>query len=160
MTRIERLWFILLSILTALSLAMMLTLSLMPPSINAENTEAAGDIVGSIVDKESVMGEFLQTNISNIAHFCEFFVYGTEIALLYFLLKRRRNIPIVYPLLIALSTALLDETLQIFSGRHASVTDMWIDLLGFSASFLTVVFIKCILTRISAQNEKRKKSNG
>jgi len=43
--------------------------------------------------------------------------------------------------LVGVATPLIDETIQIFSGRGPALTDVWIDVLGYSLGAITVFLI-------------------
>ncbi|MBE6936958.1 MAG: VanZ family protein [Ruminococcaceae bacterium] len=77
--------------------------------------------------------------IRKLAHVSEFALLAIELTVI----SRRffKKIPLPFlPLSAGLLTALCDETLQIFSNRGASVTDVWVDgiglLLGTAAGML------------------------
>ena len=142
----RRIFTLALSVAVGLTLAMIFTLSLMPPSINAGNIEAAGDLVGSVVGEGSAIGGFILQNISSLAHLFEYFVLGVEIGLLFVFALGVRGYSPIMPV-VALGVPFLDETLQIFSGRHASVADMWVDVCGITAGYFFVRIIGCVIKR-------------
>ncbi|MCR5726952.1 MAG: VanZ family protein [Lachnospiraceae bacterium] len=102
-----------------------------------------------LTDLESQSAEFI--NISNIfrkfAHFIEYAVLGFEFGLLVIFVgkKRKTRLRDIYrfaanTVFAGILTALLDETIQIFSGRGPEVKDVWIDTTGFLTGE-AVVFI-------------------
>ena len=151
----RRIFTLALSIAVGLTLAMIFTLSLMPPSINSGNLEAAGDLIGTVVGEGSALGGFLRENISNLAHLFEYFVLGVEVGLLFLIIAPARK---YYSFLLsaALAVPFADETLQIFSGRHASISDMWIDVVGITAGFFTAVLLDFLKKRYT--NRKNRKN--
>lgn len=88
--------------------------------------------------------------VRKTAHFIEFASLGvlTSLLLVYkrISLSKLRDI-----LFIGIMIALLDETIQIFSHRTSSVSDVWIDAAGFMIGTAAVLFIKYL------QLKKRKK---
>ena len=76
-------------------------------------------------------GNVTEHLVRKLAHFCEFFVLGAELLLFFALSKSRKN-----AFLLALShglfTALMDETIQIISGRGPMIQDVWLDVCGFA----------------------------
>ena len=90
----------------------------------------------------------MQKNLRKIGHFVEFAILGTEVALfvLFFARKLRYGI---FSLIFSPLVALFDETIQIFSNRGPSITDVWIDTAGFISFgalvyllYFTVIFTK------------------
>ena len=89
-------------------------------------------------------GNVTEHLVRKLAHFCEFFILGIELQLFFSLLKSRKS-----AFLLALShglfTALVDETIQIFSGRGPMIQDVWLDFSGVivgSLIALAVIMIK------------------
>ena len=52
-----------------------------------------------------------------------------------------------FPLILfaGMSSALIDETIQLFTGRTSSVIDVWIDLMGFATGILLTAGISALL---------------
>lgn len=82
--------------------------------------------------------------VRKAAHFTEFAVLGTELAVLKHRLIRP---PFTAALLSGLLVALTDETLQLFSGRTSSVTDVWIDFSGVVCGMLMVAAVCFVISR-------------
>ncbi len=100
------------------------------PEKSSADSDAVGGWVGEIIPPQTPVGGFVQINLRKIAHFTEFAVLGFETALYMILFCRKPNpILLTYPL--SVIVAFFDETIQIFSGRGPSVSDMWIDVSGF-----------------------------
>lgn len=118
-------------ILIALTLVFLFVQSLLPPDISRAESEGVADAVGTVVSPDTGFGAFLAAHIRDIAHFTEYGVLGTEIALyIFFFTADKKRLAALSPLG-ALAIGFLDETLQIFSGRVADVVDVWLDLSGF-----------------------------
>lgn len=110
--------------------------SLMPGEVSG----AFSDWVGSLL--QHILGRAVETDaghgvLRKLAHGTEYMALGAELAVLLGLrLKKEWS-------LIALggvSTALLDETIQLFvSGRSGQIRDVWIDLGGFTVGVLLVL---------------------
>jgi VanZ family protein len=113
---------------------------------NAES-ESIADIIKPIVDSQNkISSETFNDIIRKAAHFTEFALLGTLIMLLRIALKKP---PIFTMLFISLSTAVTDESIQIFNGRTDSVRDILLDFGGaltgiiISAGiYFIVLFIK------------------
>lgn len=81
--------------------------------------------------------------IRKLAHFTEFFVLGVELEL--FLKKK-----FLWAAGTGFFVAFMDETLQMFSGREAMISDVWLDFFGC----ITAIAVVILLLRLT-----RKKKN-
>jgi VanZ family protein len=100
-------------------------------------------------------GNVTEHFIRKLAHFTEFFGLGLELMLFMRLefLKIKPVLP-VNAWVFGTFCALIDETIQLFSGRGPAVQDVWLD----SAGCLTGVLI--MLAGIMLADKKNKKKNG
>ena len=120
----------LLILLIALTVGFIFTQSLLPKETSKKESDAVGDIIAEIIPPDTPTGDYVQKHVRKIAHFVEFMALGAETALyVIFFMKKKKLFALSYP--IALIIAFFDETIQIFSGRGPSVTDVWIDFSGF-----------------------------
>lgn len=107
--------------------------SLMPGDVSGSFSDWVSGILSHIfggVDTESGHGV-----LRKLAHGTEYLVLGVE---LFLLLRRSRRSPLSMVALCGATTALVDETIQLFvEGRCGAVQDVWIDLGGF--------FVGCLL---------------
>lgn len=83
--------------------------------------------------------------VRKLAHFLEYAVEGILTVFLFWAFKISVRKDVYAGMLLGVMTALIDETIQLFSaGRDGAVGDVWIDLggfvLGFSLSALWIVF--------------------
>lgn len=115
-------------------------------------------------DQSSVQSELVRSKLSyifdkipldvrKIAHLAEFALLGTECTVFVLLNKKSIKDCVFFGLI----TAFTDETLQLFSqGRGASITDMHIDLCGYTAAVAVTLgaytAIKALKTR-KGQND-------
>ena len=85
-------------------------------------------------------GNVTEHLVRKLAHFCEFFILGIELQLFFSLLNSRKS-----AFLLALShglfTALVDETIQIFSGRGPMIQDVWLDFSGVTVGSLIALAV-------------------
>lgn len=130
-----------------LTLAFIFIQSSLPPSASGSEIDAVGGAMGNIFSADSAFGAFLQRNVSNIAHFCEYGVLGAQISIGIFMWFNERLRWSAVSLFAAVSVSFLDESVQILSGRHASVVDMWIDVLGYSVFYMLAALIFAIIRR-------------
>lgn len=103
---------------------------------------------------EAVTGNVtLPRDIRDIAHIVEFSVLGIELALL---LKGRR---ILHRLLRAISycgfVALLDESIQYFSGRAPQVVDIWYDIIGSAIGVFIGVLAILVVNSLRKPKEQK-----
>ena len=147
---------IILSITFFLNLAFIFVHASFPPSVSGAEIDAVGGALGGVFSPTSGFGAFLQRNVGNIAHFCEYGLLGGQIAIAVFLWSCKKVKTAAMSLGLAGAIAFLDETVQIFSGRHSSIVDMWIDVMGFSFALMLVLLL---LFSVDAIKKKRAKSS-
>lgn len=121
-------------------------------SENEENNTAAD----SQVKEHGKFATYFMKHIRKIAHFTEHGIFGLEVFFLAFVIekligKRKKILPLTpMTLLVCLNAGILvafiDESIQLLSGRTASIRDIWLDLSGFAA-FLALCFIITFIVR-------------
>lgn len=80
--------------------------------------------------------------IRKLAHFCEYMLEGFLLMLCLRVYTRHFVKHMSWPILAGLLTALVDETIQLFSpGRSSQVTDVWIDFGGVMTGLLVGMFV-------------------
>lgn len=139
--RIEysRIFKIALICLIAATLAFIFIQSMLPPEVSKAESDTVGEIIEEIIPPETPPGEYVQKNLRKIGHFVEFAILGAEISLFVLLFARKLRYGI-FAVVFSPLVALCDETIQIFSKRGPSVTDVWIDTAGF-VSFGALVYL-------------------
>lgn len=128
---------IMLILLIIANLAFIYTQSLLPPEKSTEQSESVGGIISEIIPPDTPEGKFVLANLRKIAHFTEFASLAFFTAL-YIVIYERRVSVIAFSFPTALILAFFDETLQYASGRGPSISDVWIDFLGFVS--ISVIF--------------------
>lgn len=106
--------------------------------------EVVKPILEPIVGKGNVTDHLVR----KLAHFAEFGALGCELMLLSSIRKRRGIQPIVNCLFAGLSTAVVDETIQIFSNRGSQVQDVLLDFAGAVTGILFILLIHWLDTAI------------
>lgn len=77
-----------------------------------------------------------------LAHITEFTVFGIVLTIM---LKGMMRVSCGWVLLAGMSTALADETIQLFTGsRTSNVKDVWIDMSGFCTGVIIVMLVMLI----------------
>ena len=95
--------------------------------------------------------------IRKAAHAVEFFVLGTELSLLFFVLLKTRKLYSVWNVLsIVLCTAVADESIQILSGRGPRVQDILLDFSGGAVAMLLFFILFLIVCAVKTAVQKRK----
>lgn len=122
-------------LLLLLNLAFIFIQSAKPPEESAQTSDKVGEIVEEYIPPETKPGAFIQLHLRKIAHFVEFATLGL-LSSVYVIFLGESVKRVALSVAFAPSVALLDETIQIFSGRGSSVKDVWIDSLGFFTAAL------------------------
>ena len=138
-----------------LNLAFIFVHASFPPSVSGAEIDAVGGVIGGIISPNGGFGAFLQRNVGNIAHFCEYGLLGFQIAIGIFLWSGQKVKTAAVSVCLAAAVAFFDETVQIFSGRHSSILDMWIDVFGFS--FVLTVLLSAL---VAIKVVKKKRAEG
>ena len=109
---------------------------------------------------EIFMGEGNVTEhfIRKLAHFTEFCALGTEVMLyLYMVLKLSKPLNMANSWVFGTMCALIDETIQIFSGRGPAIADVWLDSAG---CFTGVIIITCVIIIYERKKDKKNRTPG
>ena len=131
--------------------------SALPPEISSAESNKVGDIIEEIIPPETPQGQFVQKNLRKLAHFTEFFIIGT-FTTIYVLVYMRKKSAFCVHIPFGIFVGLLDETIQIFSGRGPSVTDVWIDSLGYVTATAIVALLLLSAFFIHRWIKRRKSS--
>ena len=94
-------------------------------------------------------------DIRKLAHFAEFFVLGIQFAWLRFLLWPIRRFPVLFPVLLSLMAAGIDEALQFINRRGPSLTDVGIDWLGALSGMFIFWVISTLVLRLRRGKEAK-----
>ncbi len=145
----RRLWNILLGILLSATLCFIWGNSLLPREDSTALSIGLFDRLKPFL--RALRLEFVDEHmLRKLAHFGEFALLGLELAALFFLNRGRSLRSACLSALCALAAASMDETIQMFSNRSATVKDV---LLDFSGA-LTAILLLWLLTA------RRHKENG
>ncbi len=135
----KKLW----AALILLALAFIWGNSLLPPQKSWEVSDAVQKILSYFTPVGSPSGGadgFWGVAVRKLAHFTEFFVLGGLLRLRF---RGQQKAPWL-PLLAGLLAALVDETIQYYTGRTSLVFDVWIDFCGVGIGTMAVAFAeKC-----------------
>ncbi len=146
-------------ILIFLTLGFIWTNSLLNGSLSKKESDTVYDstmeVVGGVVGesgKDSIKTVITPFVFRKMAHGTEFAVLGVEVFVLYVLISRYRFGRIPEMLCVGLTVALIDEFIQSFSDRVASLTDVAIDFSGFTFAVLVSAFVLFLIKRRRKKN--------
>ena len=116
------------------------------PSIESKISDAAKERLNN-----SEWTDELRTFIRKMAHALEFFTLGVLALLVLGAVggwHRWERLAAV-----GLATALIDETIQIFSKRTSVLSDVWLDMAGFAAGALLAAGVAALVARRRAKRQ-------
>lgn len=97
----------------------------------------------------SLQSLFTMHVIRKLAHFAEFALLGFWWMLCLRVYTRHWVRQVSWPVLACLLTALLDETIQVYSsGRSSQLSDVWLDFAGALAGLLCGLLLLCLCRMI------------
>lgn len=92
------------------------------------------------------LGPLSEHLVRKLAHFCEFTLEGFLLMLCLRVYTNRFVRHVSWPLLGGMTTALMDETIQLWSpGRSSQVRDVWIDMAGVVFGIFVALVLLLIL---------------
>ncbi len=127
--------------------------SLLPPSESSEQSDAVGGFIESILPEGAPITEFLVENVRVAAHFAEFFALGSFVALILVFFSCRPIILAVPSVAAGIFVGLLDETVQIFSGRGPEIFDVWVDAFGYFTATAVVISVYFVIALVRRKRE-------
>ena len=124
-----------------------------------ESTEESGsffEILGPFFEVFVGKGNVTELFIRKLAHFTEFFGLGLELKLFMkqVLIKAPKAVRFMNAWIFGTMCALIDETIQIFSGRSPMIQDVWLDSAGCFCGVIVMSLIVMII------DKKRSGKNG
>lgn len=118
-------------VLLVLTVAFIWVHSAMDPETSANESGWVKKIMEPFLEIFVGKGNVTEHLVRKLAHFSEFALLGAELLLYVSLCRCSRSFSnAAYSCNFALITAVIDETIQIFSGRGSSLKDVWLDFAG------------------------------
>jgi len=122
--------------------------SFLPADLSSAQSGWVVGMVQSILDLFNIeVGlDILSLWVRKLAHFTEFMILG--ILWFFTIHEHQSNIKksVIYVIIISISTAILDETIQLFSeGRAFQILDIGIDTLGVLFGLLLCLMFKVLI---------------
>lgn len=130
-------------ILVLLTLAFIWGQSCLPTAASRKESLGILELLQPYLELIFGKGNVTHYFIRKLAHFIEFFLLGCFLSAL-FPLTWKMRIPAMG---LALLAGLLDETIQIFSGRGDQISDVWLDFSGAAAGILLSTLLFLLLRR-------------
>ena len=118
--------------------------SALPPAQSTEQSDKVSDIITSIIPEDTSLGKFIIEYIRKIAHFTEYGFLGIQVALYVMIFGQKRLRSALFGYIIPFFVGFVDETVQIWSDRGPSISDVWIDIGGFF-TFSTLAYAVIVL---------------
>ncbi len=119
--------------------------SMQTGAISSARSQAVTAMVNSFLGKFG-LGPLSEHIVRKLAHFSEFLLEGFLLMLCLRVYTRHFVRHVSWPLLGGMSTALMDETIQLtIPNRTSSVTDVWIDMAGVVAGLFVALIILLIV---------------
>lgn len=138
---------IILIITIAATLAFIWSNSLQASKPSNEVSNTIANTVKPVIDPNNAMQQKdFYYIIRKSAHFFEFLLLGSQLVLLKILSKKPQIFTVLF---IALTAAVTDESIQIFTGRTDKVSDILIDFIGALCGMLIagLLFAVCLLIK-------------
>ena len=145
-------------ICTVLTLLFIWVQSVLPGDISSQQSGFVMGIVRPFLELFTGKGNVTEHLVRKLAHFTEFSVLGVEAGFIFGFYLRERSSNMWSALLKAVAScafaALIDETIQVFSGRGPAITDVWIDTAGAALGAAIVLLILSLVKKGRKANER------
>ena len=129
-----------LTVVIVVTLAVIWGHSLLGREASSEESSFVMALLTPLLELFVGKGNVTEHLVRKLAHFCEFFILGIEIQLFFSLLNSKKS-AFLLALSYGLFTALVDETIQIFSGRGPMIQDVWLDFSGVTVGSLIALAV-------------------
>ncbi len=113
-----------------------------------ESGEQSGEVYSAFTPLLNFIfgeGTITHSMFRKLAHVFEYFVLGVQAFTLILVIKGLKWITLLLGLPFGIFVGVIDECLQLISKRGASVTDVFIDLIGFILSGLIMAILTLII---------------
>lgn len=117
--------------------------------LSKEMSHAISSLVASFIGGGSGTGDEGHHIVRKLAHFIEFTALGATGHLFFESLMPDKHKRYITLALIGVATPLIDETIQIFSGRGPALSDVWIDIAGYTLGALVVFAVLYVVSKAS-----------
>lgn len=150
---------IVLGVLCILMLIFIFGNSILPPDLSGKISSAVGEILASFLGTGNATQTVGGMSVRKVGHLVEFSALGVAVSLLLYEMVKGAYIRCSTVTLAGLLVPVVDETLQLFSGRGSALTDVWIDVCGYAfgvgVACIALFFAKQLKRRVKNNNKKR-----
>ncbi len=129
--------------------------SLLSPDFSARISQAVGELLARLFGKGDGGATLGGLPVRKVAHFVEFCALGAVASLLLRATVPSWLIRLSTEAFVGLLVPVIDETLQIFSGRGSSLRDVWIDVSGYVFGCALIYLCVFLIEKIKNKSEKR-----
>jgi len=144
---------IILTILAVLTIAFIFIRSMQSMEDSSNESRWVMELLRPLLSPIVGPENFTENLVRKLAHFTEFAALGAELMGLLITWRRVKLQGYVNVIFMAMGTALLDETIQIFSGRGPAIVDVWIDTAGAVFGIIVVSVIRLIIKSAHKSNK-------
>lgn len=125
--------------------------SLLSTELSSQLSQTVGELLAGILGKGNSTETVGGLSVRKLAHFAEFFALGAAIMSLLTVSVKGLYKRYSSATFLGLFVPVIDETIQIFSGRGSSLRDVWIDVCGYALGCIlvcvTFFFVEKLKTR-------------
>lgn len=144
---------IILTILAVLTIAFIFIRSMQSMEDSSNESRWVMELLRPLLSPIVGPENFTENLVRKLAHFTEFAALGAELMGLLITWHRVRLQGYINIIFMAMGTAMLDETIQIFSGRGPAIVDVWIDTAGAVFGIIVVSVIRLIIKSAHKSNK-------
>ena len=128
---------------------------MLSPEVSSAFSSRAGELLAGLIGEGDATQTVGGISVRKLGHFVEFFALGAIIISLLFVWVEGLYMRCSIATFAGLFVPVVDETIQLFSGRGSSLRDVWIDVGGYvvGASLVCATFF--VLEKV----KKRGKNN-
>ena len=134
-----------------LTLAFILGQSLLSKDLSIKQSTIVQEQVVEPVHKAVTGEDTISFDVRNIAHAIEFALLGLELVLLF--RNKKRILRGLKSVSYCGFFALIDESIQYFSGRAPQVVDIWYDILGAVVGSIVGAIVVMVIGKIRTNGE-------
>lgn len=136
-----------------ITLACIFNNSLQSADRSNEQSSRVLEVIEELFSTPQLDTETAQHIVRKAAHVAEFALLGLVMALFLIFTGKAFRQNLVTVLFIGLISAVVDETVQIFSLRGSQVMDVWFDVMGLLLGMVTMLFLRGIWRRLARKRE-------
>ena len=129
--------------------------SALSPAVSGKISAAVGELMAEILgtgDESTTVGGL---PVRKLGHFFEYAVLGIVVPLFLACIVRMMSLRITLTTTVGFAVPLIDETIQIFSGRGPALRDVWIDIAGYAVGCALIHIALLIVWSVILKSKKQ-----